>query len=62
MHLPDIRLPVKLLSTKWERVKCRGHPKKSWVAVIESLKKELDIEKKALNVKQKFVLQLRAKI
>ena len=31
MHLPDIGLPVVLLSTKWDRVKCRGHHKKSWL-------------------------------
>ena len=41
-----------LLSTKWERVKCRGHPKKSWVARIESLKKELELQNKVLHVKQ----------
>ena len=51
MHLPDIKLLVKLLSIKWERVKCSGCPTKSWVAGIESLKNELDMESKALNVK-----------
>ena len=32
-------------------MKCRGHPKKSWVAQVGSLKKELDLQDKALNVK-----------
>lgn len=47
MCLPNIRLLVKLLSRKWEREKCRGCHKKSWVAGIESLHNELDIESKA---------------
>ena len=29
---------------KWESVKCRGRPRKCWLAYVESLKKELDLE------------------
>ena len=41
-----------LLSTNWERVKCRGLPIKSWVTGIESLKQELDLQNGVLNAKQ----------
>ena len=32
-------------------MKCRGHPRKSWVVQVDSLKKELDLQDEALNVK-----------
>ena len=34
------------------KVKCRGHPKKSWVTGIELLKKELDLQNKVFDIKQ----------
>ena len=46
------RLLVMLLSRKWERVKCRGPCKSLWLpARIESLKKELDLQNKVLDIK-----------
>ena len=47
----DKRLPGKVLSNKWDNVKYKGHPRKSWVAWVGALKKELDIQDKVLDVK-----------
>ena len=44
-------LPIKLLLNKWDNVKCRGCPRKSWFAQVDSLKKELDLQDEVLNVK-----------
>ena len=35
----DSRLPVKLLSSKWDKMKCKGRPRKSWGARVDSLLK-----------------------
>ena len=40
-NLPELRLPGKLLSSKWERAKCRGRPRKCWLTYVESLKKRI---------------------
>ena len=32
-------------------MKCKGHPRISWAAQVESLKKELDLQDKVLDVK-----------
>ena len=47
----DKMLPGKLLSNKWDNVKCKGHPRKSWIARVGALKKELDLQDKVLDVK-----------
>ena len=36
----DNRSPGKLLSNKWDNVKCKGHLRTSWVAQVYSLKKQ----------------------
>ena len=48
----DKRLPIKLLSNKWDNIKCKAHPRKSWVAQVGALKKELDLQDKVFDVKQ----------
>ena len=45
------RLPSKLLTNRWDNVKCGGCPRKSWLARVDSLMKDLDIEDKDLAVK-----------
>ena len=45
------RLPNKLLINRWDSVKCRGHPRKSWLAQVDSLVKDLDLQDKNLAVK-----------
>ena len=42
--MPEVRLPVRLLLSKWESVRSRGHPRNSWLGGIESLKKDLDLQ------------------
>ena len=46
-----MQLPFKLLSKERNEVKCKGHPRKSWLAQVDSLKKELDIQDKFLDIK-----------
>ena len=36
----DKRLPGKLLSNKWDGVKCKGHPSKSCIGLVNTLKKD----------------------
>ena len=38
MCMNNKRLPFKLLSNEWDKVKCKGHPRKSWLAQVDSLK------------------------
>ena len=51
-HMHDKRSPILLLSTWWNDVKCKGHPRKSCFALVhvDSLKKELDFQVKDLDV------------
>ena len=51
MCMNDKRLPGKLLSNKWENVKCKGRPRKSWFARVGVIKKELNLQDKVLDVK-----------
>ena len=39
------------MSNEWDKVKCKGHPRKTWLAQVDSLKRELDLQDKALNIK-----------
>ena len=39
----DKRLPFVLSSLEWDKVKCKGCPRKSWLAQVASLKKELEL-------------------
>ena len=43
-------LPIKLLTNRWDSVKCRGHPRKFWLALVDSLMKDLDLQDKDLAV------------
>ena len=46
-----ISLLIRLLLNKWDNVKFRVCPRKSWVAHVDSLRKELGLQGKVLNVK-----------
>ena len=50
MNDSTCRLLVKLLSNKWDNMKCKGCPRK-WVAQVDSLMKQLDLQDKVLDVK-----------
>ena len=52
MCMSDKRLPGKLLSNKWNNKKCKGCPRKSWIAQGDSLRKELNLQDKVLSVNQ----------
>ena len=41
-HMNSQRLPSTLLTNRWDSIKCRGHPRKSWLAQVDSLMKDLD--------------------
>ena len=45
------RLPFILLSIEWDTVKSIGRPRKSQLTQVSSLKKELNVQDKALNAK-----------
>ena len=45
------RLPFKLLSNEWNKVKSRGRPRKCWLSHVNSLKKELNLQDKVLEIK-----------
>ena len=32
MSMNDERLPSKILTNEWDKVKCKGRPRKSWLA------------------------------
>ena len=51
MCMNNKRLPIKLLSNEWEIVRCKGRPRKSWLAKLDVLKKELDLQDKVLDIK-----------
>ena len=51
MSMNDERLPLKLLPNEWDKVKCKGHPRRSWFAKVEFLKKELSLQDQILDIK-----------
>ena len=52
MNMKDERLPfIKLLTNEWDKVKCKGHPRRSWFAQVEFLKKELGLQDQVLDIK-----------
>ena len=51
MYTNDKRLSLKLLSNERDKVKCKGHPRKSWLAQVDCLKKELDLQDEVLDMK-----------
>ena len=50
-RMKDDRLPFKLLSNEWNKVKCKGRPRKCWLAHVNSLKKELNLQDEVLESK-----------
>ena len=51
MSMKDERLPFMLLTNEWDKVKCKGHPRRSWLAQVEFLKKELGLQDQVLDIK-----------
>ena len=51
MSTKNERLPFKLLTNEWDKVKCKAHPRRSWLAQVELLKKELGLEDQVLDIK-----------
>ena len=47
----DERLPFKLLASEWDKVKSKGRPRKCWLAHVNSLRKELNLHDKILEIK-----------
>ena len=43
-HINDERLQFKLLANEWDKVKSKGRPRKCWLAHVNSLRKELDLQ------------------
>ena len=42
--MPDTRLPALLLSTKWNAIKCRDHPRKYLKNHLDELWCELELQ------------------
>ena len=51
-RMNEERLPLKLITNEWDKVKTKGRPRKCWLAHINSLKKELNLQDKVLEIKQ----------
>ena len=51
MHLIDERLPFKLLSNEWDKMKNKGHLRKGWLAHVNSLKKGSNLQDEVLEMK-----------
>ena len=49
--MKDERLPLKLLTNEWDKVKCKGRSRRSWLAQVEHLKKELGLQDQVLDIK-----------
>ena len=35
VNMNDERLPFKLLANEWDKAKCKGRPRRSWLAQVE---------------------------
>ena len=44
-------LTCKLLTNEWDKVKCKGHSRRSWLAQVEFSKKELGLQDQILDIK-----------
>ena len=51
MSIKDERLPFKLLRNELDKVKCKGRPRRSWLAQVEFLTKELGLQDQVLDLK-----------
>ena len=47
----DKSLPFKLLSNEQDKLKCKGHPRKSWLAPVVFLKERIGHPRQSLNIK-----------
>ena len=57
------RLPIKLLTNEWDKIKCKDHPRRSWLAQVDFLKKELGLQDQVLDIKLvKKALQHKSKL
>ena len=50
-RMNDERLLFKLLANEWNKVKSKGCPRKCWLAHVNSLKRELTLQQKVLELK-----------
>ena len=44
-------LPCKLLINRWDNANCRSHPRKFWLAEVDLLMKDLDLQDRELAIK-----------
>ena len=51
MSIKDDRLPFRLLTNEWDKVKCKGCPRRSWITQVEFLKKELGLQDQVLDIR-----------
>ena len=49
--MKDEKLPFKLLTNEWYKVKCKGRHRRSWLAQVEFLKKELGLQDHDFDIK-----------
>ena len=54
MCMIDKRFPFKLLSNESDEVKSKGRPRKRWLAKVNVLTKELNLQSKVLEYCEKF--------
>ena len=50
-HMNNEMLPFKLLANDWDKSKSEGHPRKCWLAHVNSLRKEFNLQDKMLEIK-----------
>ena len=51
MSVNNEKVPFKLLTNKWDKVKCKGWPRKSWIAQVEFYKKRIGSQDQVLDTK-----------
>ena len=49
--MKDERVPFKLLTNEWDKVECKGRPRRSQLALVKFLRKELDHQDQVLYIK-----------
>ena len=51
MSMNDKRLPFKLVTNEWYKIKCKGHPRRSCRVQVEIVQKELGLQDQVLDIK-----------
>ena len=51
MSMDDERPLFELLPNEWNKVKCKGHHRKSWLAQVKFLKKKFRLQEQVLDIK-----------